>query len=543
ERVAAQLASADSGRYEVLMKIVRDIADYRDGTGKHIENFHTDWSLMKILSKVPASYLEPGDMDRVDEFLRAPWRASMVGPEIGISLLPHLINSGNEGLLERLFSVSLGYRWQSRLDREEAVPLIEEYWLGELLKRHLGSIVGLIPVQAARTAIHIIEEIANRDATAFHIVAIPFVGKLELDTGFQAYEQFVARVARDCLVGGADRFPEELRETTRQLLRKDHPIFRRLSVYVISSKWEVLSPVLWEVARPEMLADAYLGAEIRQLERTRFRYFSDTEKEQWLDWVESAPYWVPEDLATDPDKHARYLARRKLGHLAAFKDSGHPRAIELYQRYVQILGTEPEDEELDVLSGPVTIVPESGKLATEFLQMSTPAIVKSLKNEKERPRAFDFDEMALPLREAVQTAPERFVTDLAAFAHVPHNYQVSVLAGLREAWKGDANFEWGPVLSFCQSLTQDGAFWGDYDSDRARSHVVSEVADLICEGTATDSRAFDQNLLHLAENILLSLLNRTPTDVEDDGDLATGVLNSSGIIHLTRTEFCDMLSA
>jgi len=527
ERIAGQLDPADSDHYRVLMKIVRDIVDHRDETGKHIENVRTDWSLIKILSKVPASYLEPKDMDRVTEFLQTPWQTSMVGPEIGISLLPHLIASRNEQLLERLFSVVLGYRWESRLGREEVVPLIDDYWLGELLKKHLGSIVTLIPVQAARTALSIIEEIANRDATAFYIIVIPSIAKLELEPGFQTYERFVVRVARDCLMGAVDRSPEEMREIILQLLSKDHAIFKRLALFVISSGWELLSPTLWEVAGPEVLVDAFLSPEVRQLERTRFGDFSDAEKEQWLDWIESAPYSLPDDLATNPDKYTRYTAHQKLRHLSAIKDSGHARAVKLYQHYVEILGFEPEEEKFEVWSGPVTIVSESERLTNELLQMNTTAIVESLKNEAQRPRALDLEDMGIALQEAAQAAPEKFVEDLPAFAAVPHKYQVSLLAGLRHAWKGGGDFDWSQVLRFCQALVLDNAFWRDYDNDTERSQIVSEVADLIWEGTVTDSRAFDQSLLPFAEDILLALFNRTPSDVEGNGDLGIAVLNSS----------------
>ena len=91
------------------------------------------------------------------------------------------------------------------------------------------SIADLIPVQAAYTTLSTMEELTNRDTTAFHIVVTPFVSKRELETGFQAYEQFLIRVVGDCLISGTDKFPEEVRETVRELLRKDHHIFKRIA--------------------------------------------------------------------------------------------------------------------------------------------------------------------------------------------------------------------------------------------------------------------------------------------------------------------------
>ena len=139
ERVAEGLDSSENEMIVALMEIIRSVSDYRNEDNGQTENVVTDWSIVKILSKVPTSSLVPEDFDRVARFLTTRYRTSLVGPEIGISLLPHVLGSHDPALVAKLFSVAIAHRWENRAGSDEAVPLIDEYWLQEMLKKHFAS--------------------------------------------------------------------------------------------------------------------------------------------------------------------------------------------------------------------------------------------------------------------------------------------------------------------------------------------------------------------------------------------------------------------
>jgi len=57
--------------------------------------------------------------------------------------------------------------------------------------------------------------------------------------------------------------------------------------------------------------------------------------------------------------------------------------------------------------------------------------------------------------------------------------------------------------------------------------MVSEMADLLIEGTRDDSRAFKAEYLPVAEELILAMLGKTQTDLHNSDDLLFDVLNSA----------------
>lgn len=136
--------------------------------------------------------------------------------------------------------------------------------------------------------------------------------------------------------------------------------------------------------------------------------------------------------------------------------------------------------------------------------------------------------LAATLRDGVLETPERFAADMTPFLNVQRAYQQALLWGLYDAWRANKDFAWDGVLDFILQIIKPDEFWNEEQAkgSRPRDWLISQTADLIEEGIRDDGHAFDAKLLPRAEEILLTLVKRTESELTQMGDLTTSVLNS-----------------
>jgi len=514
-KVASRTSPDDQDTFGSLLQIVRDIADFTASNDKRIENYRTDLAIVEIYSTVPDRYLDLGDMVRVHRFIQSQWRTP-VDAQLGISLLPHLLSGGNKELASKLYSVMLSYRWETRAGSEEAVPLVDDFWLAESLQKQSLSIGRLVPVEAARTTLGVMEGMLAHDPSSFHFVSFPSienVGKERLDR----FEAILVFALRELLL--ADQQDITI---IRDLLKSNHPIFKKLALFTIGKKWEAFNNEFWRVASANLLVDPFVTAELRALARQNFVHFTEEQKAKWVEWIEGAPYWTPDELAADGEKLAIYVARQKLRHLSVIRDKGCASANELFDKYAKIVGEEVIEEPDGIVMGWLPVETETQQLADRLSKMNVSEIVQFLTDHSQEQLLSEKEDTDDALRRVVEADPDKFVASLAAFASVSQDYLDTLLRGLVPAWKAGKNFDWQPLLPFLEELLADEHFWSSNPNPR----LLRQIAELIIVGTQSDQRSFPKELLPLAESILLQLLARTPTSVSKEDDVCSATSKS-----------------
>lgn len=523
EKVATHIPPDDSGAFTAVTRIVREIVDYRDSDGKRIENFRTDWAVTNIYAAVPDRFMEPEDIDRVLLFLQSQWGRGSVDAEVGISLLPHLLRSRNKELTARLYAAMLSYQWETRAGSEEPVPLVEEFWLSEAMKKHLPAITDLIAIEAAQSTIRVMQEIVEREATAFHIFSIPSLESLGWPEFPDRYEGILVFAARDTIVATVAQLPEEGKAIVKHLLRQSHDIFRRLALYAVAEQWETLKDEFWAFASPDLLTDPFDAPELRAVIKNHFVNFTHEQKNTWVEWIEDAPYWIPDEIKEDREQTEKYLASEKLRQLSAIRGKGYRPADELYEKYTLVVGEEVAEAEESDISGsePMPVISEAESVASRLLELSIAEVVQFLATQPQDQHLWESRETEVALQKAVETAPDKFIVSISAFQAVSADHQEALIRGFAEAWKSGKTFDWKPLLDFCKRLVNAEGFWAV-----PNLRLVKDVAELILVGTQTDARSFDPVLLPEAEAILLTMLIQTPSSVQGESNLVDATLNS-----------------
>ena len=233
----------------------------------------------------------------------------------------------------------------------------------------------------------------------------------------------------------------------------------------------------------------------------------------------------------DEDTRSKSIAYKRREWLSALLETGNEKVIAAYKKYEQI---NPEPIEHPGFNRRTEIwAGSTSPLTVEKLSsLSNAQIAEYLINFKETEvfRKSDPTErgLAQTLERCVEANPQKFTDNLLPFEDVSSFYQSSLLHGLLKAWKGKKVFDWKALLEFIRHILSSVHFWSvQYKIGfNYRNWCLSAAADLIAEGTKDDTHAFDTQLLPLAEEILLILVDKAQQSVSTLDNLPTDVLNS-----------------
>ena len=231
---------------------------------------------------------------------------------------------------------------------------------------------------------------------------------------------------------------------------------------------------------------------------------------------------------------SRVTVARRRKWLSLLLETGSEKVAAAYQKYDQLHKANVEA----VNKENAATMPKSGAIGPvkpitteELSAMSNIEIAAYLRGYTEEDIGMPVLEgrgLANTLTECVAANPQRFADNLLPFQDVRNLYQSSLLQGCLDAWRNKKDFNWAVLLEFIHQILLSKQFWTEQYNDgfNYRNWVFSTAADLISEGTKDDTHAFDAQLLPLAEEILLILVDKARQSVSTLDNLPTDVLNS-----------------
>ena len=231
---------------------------------------------------------------------------------------------------------------------------------------------------------------------------------------------------------------------------------------------------------------------------------------------------------------SRVVVERRRKWLSLLLETGNEKVTAAYQKYerrhaANVAVANSENAATMPKSGAIGPVrPVSTK---ELSAMSNVEIVVYLEGYKEEDIGLPILEgrgLADTLLKCVAVHPQRFTDNLLPFRDVRNLYQSALLQGFLTAWRDKNEFDWAALLKFIYQILSLEQFWIEQHEEgfNYRNWVLSASADLISEGTKDDTRAFDAQLLPLAEEILLVLVDKAQQSVSTLDNLPSDVLNS-----------------
>lgn len=526
EKVAEEnRENPDNEITKALVSVVDEITNHRDAEGQRIDNYRTDWFMVKIVSTLPSEEWSQSHIEFVGDALKTQFGSRVLASEIGKKLLPRFIEAERGDLVVRLLGVVLSYRVKKHKGQEVA-SMMEEHWLKEALgganKERIAALCG---IQALDVALAKMREVAEIDKFA---LADPWIRSIETTAQTRFPDRYGCQLvsfARDLLERAK---PEDIRGRVDKLGKEKHSIFRRLAIHAINHHWKDLKDLFWKW-QGNPLQDHELHHELYVLLERRCGAFTDPQMDDVLAWIEEIQW--PE--ANDPEKDAReaWMRKRWLSALSGADSAKVSKRLGLYDSKAPGKHDHPS---FLTWSECGFVSQKSPKSDKELLAMSNDDIASFLQEWREEV-SFGLERvsahgLSAALKQTVREHPEKFADDMAPFHEIPLAYQHEILHGFTEAWNAKNEFAVGKVLTFVEELIAPDSFWEEeYAEHEAnyRDYVVRRIAEFIEAGTRSDEHAFDPKYLPQIEGILLVLMEKAKSLVLHSTKLVDSVLTSA----------------
>ena len=520
---------------DILVSATKYAQDHEFG------NYRAWADFAEIISYIPTELISTKHIDVLEYWLDDPFERGYVARHLGEKWLPTLLDRNDHQkqalavqVLRLIFKVD--FRDDVVADRSRRVvrlrvdPLYAisiSRKIAEVAAETVGIEIVLLFDDGLRTVLNQL----NNDS--WSCIWQPAIEDHEQNKHRDDPENVLLQAYRDALLGYIRSNHDGGLKYIRQMLRDKHETIRRLAIHSIDENCRLCYELFDVLVDSRYLADNYRHEMWRFLSRSYGR-FTKQQKKQLL-------RLISELSKTDAqgNEHPSATAYHQAIWLAAIKEFGK-KEKDLYLARVKTAGAEPDHPSFSNFMSVVRVRNES-PISPDLLQSMTVAELVSTfstYNDNNR-RIFEpgIEGLASAFRDAIKASPLKFYSQLIRFLDVDLAYVYQITEGYRELWTEKKELPWddiwGPLLEFCYLVVRNKEFWSEEATkDRAafvanRHWIVTSIGRLIESGVKSDSHAFDQSHLPMAEQIVLILLDREfGTPFDDITDAVSVSINS-----------------
>jgi len=512
---------------DLLVDILNAIIDFKTETGERINNYRTDWVIAKIIFLLPIEYIQKQHVAFIRTALHSKWETSLISSEIGESIIPALIKKDAKELLLQTLEIVFDYKVLEKNSTDKYISLVDNYWLTEALRQHKDSIYKLCGKEVIDIVLNKIQKIIEEDKTQFNNVWIPTIEDHSQTSFSDRYECQIVYFVRDCYQISN---PKDISEKISWLISQKHPIFQRLALHIINYHYDDLSSIFWDWTESP-LEVSNVKHELYELLKSNCKSFNSEQIDRIIKWIEEKKYYVSDEYKDDKKVTEKIVAYRKKEWFSALLGINNDDIKSLYDRYKSINPAELDHPGFDIWSesrwGSESPIEE-----VELLSKSAEEVVEYLNNfvEKGGWKNPSIEGLSGTLKKCVSENPDKFTANIISYLKVKRVYQQALLWGFSDAWRSERAIDWQAVFLFINGILNLENFWDESYSEKDynyRNRIISQIADLINDGTKSDQHAFDTTFLPEAEKILLLLVEKAEPNYHEINDIVTSVLNSN----------------
>lgn len=519
-----------------VLAIVKNVSRAVATAGGEPDNYHTFHKFAGITGLLPLTTVDRETIDLIPIWLSSKFDSGLVIGALDTGYLRRALASDDASSWQKacdVLSHCIAIRWfqddEGSIETKKVASIVDDYWLGELLKHHASAFGRRAGARAADLMLQKIRQVFGPDGHGLSSSLYrPAVEDHAQNHEWRRVENAFIEGCRDVLLSWVDLDSEVAGKLVEDLIRDQVEIVRRIAIHVLNEKWQLIRQHYPPIIEPKLFDYGHLH-ELYNLLKNRFQSFSDSEKQQTVKAIREMQA-RGEDASAD-----RSLRRMQRQWLSAIVGQGYQPADEWYARLDSdpALGGLFEHPDFSAYSetrwgsGPTPFAP------TELAAFAQDGTLIDRLNSFREVASWDgpsIRSLADALTEAVTQNPDVFIDALPKFLAAKRPYQYGVINGFKRLWDGDdlpnqVNWEraWEALVVHFEALLSDERFWGAEEQlstatlTPRRDWVVALIADFLAAGTKNDEKAFAPSLLQQTWGLILVLLERT-TPIEAPGD-------------------------
>lgn len=528
---------------EKVMAVIRDVSNAREEDGSVRDNHHTFWAFAEILGHLPAASISVDDLGLIPGWLSSRYESGgQVGHALDTGVLQKFLDSDQPEDAEKACKVlwhCTAFRWANEKGYgrlKKPVPVVDEYWLKELIQRHatrLGEKLGKRAADVLLTRVRELFGEGGREEASWSWR--PAIEDHEQNYSWDGAANLFVEGLRDVLLAWINADVASAKQFVLDLLTDKAEIARRMGIYVLNQRWDLLNDLYLIVLNVDLFDQGHLH-ELYGLLKNRFQLFSAPVQEATVNTIRQIPSPDPED-ALD-----QLLRLKQRTWLSAIVGKGCADADNWFDELSDI-GKMDEHPDFHVYMTSSSGPGSSPYTVNELISYAEDgSIVERLNAFEQKDSWHGPTTRALVdmLVEAIKVKPLPFLLGLQQFLHAKRAYQYGVISGFKHVWESSPGSQaqldwpnaWNSLVLFFGALIEDKHFWDeqvepDKDFTPDRNWIPPIIAEFLRAGTRDDSKAYEEELLPRTWRLVLDLLDNLEPVAEAREDAMTQAINTS----------------
>ena len=503
----------------IIIEVIDGIINYKDESGKRVDNNKTDWLLLKLIYNLPINNIKNEYVEYVNISLNSRWGGTLISGELEKNILPNLIEKKGKEILLLLLPILLDYKEKSFETFQDYESILGDYWFSELIKKYKYKIYDICGIETITIIESKIKYLINKDSNEYSIAQIITIEESSQNLS-SSYETIMIEFIRDLMM-----YDEKARVFVKKYIEDDAILFKRLAVYICNMFYKDLKDIFWNY---DIFDINELKHELWMLYNNNSKYFNDDNINMLINKIENYEYYMPPEIKNEQEKE-KILAIKKKEWLLSLMPSKNKKIKDLYDHYNEIIPEDVEHPGYIIWSSGVTITLPYGSPDEDLIKKSNSEIVAFIKSLKE-PDKFWFIKGETPpfnFRMTVKEYPTKFTSDMYIFQELPPQYFNELIMGLYESWKAGSEYDWAELIDFLLFIVSKKDFW-EMEGENAyfKDQIVKNVAELIEEGCKKEDHAFNSSLMVDSGRILLLLDEICSSKIEYSDRIMDYVINS-----------------
>jgi len=521
-----------------ILNLIKEVTSYAQT--KKYSNYRTWWQFSKIINNIPLHLIDIEDIELIDYWLDDHYDRGLVLEQLGEIWLPRLLENPDQTssqitlrLIDCLYQTKFILRKAGTYEDIEPMFRADSWYVKQVTEKVAklaGSKLGLPPVESFQGKL--IEIFNKLDNDRFSYIWRPAIEKHPQNRSSEDAINLLIDAYRDSLLGFVDKDIEQAAHYINSIFMNQYQTLIRVVIYIVNERFDVFKDLVDLILVAGHLRGIFQH-ELWHFLHNHYTKFTSDQKTKITELIEGLEILSDEGIMEEaPTAYKRTI------WLSAIKDYDK-QTTQLYKKYASITNAEPEHPDFSFYTSVGWAKTQSPIPVEHLLTLETDSLIETMNKYGPTGRANELSREGLinSFKEVVKTRADEFYREFPKFINGDLALIYPILESYRELWDKNRELPWADIwsslLDFCAEIIARHDYWAEDETSEDRHviankrRIISEIGQLIKEGTKSDDHAFDKKYLPGAKEVLLVILDRQKgEEIKKNDDAVMVAINS-----------------